>query len=64
MEQAGDLDAAATAISGVNEYLKVWNYPTLKDIVGCVSEGPSFQVGEPEVADAPYYYCRVRQPGA
>ncbi|MEO6861429.1 MAG: ATP-binding protein, partial [Microcoleus sp.] len=25
--QAGDLDAAATAISGVDEYLKVWNYP-------------------------------------
>jgi len=25
--QAGDLDAAATAISGVDKYLKVWNYP-------------------------------------
>ncbi|MEG3861360.1 NB-ARC domain-containing protein, partial [Microcoleus sp. herbarium12] len=25
--QAGDLDAAAIAISGVDEYLKVWNYP-------------------------------------
>jgi len=25
--QAGDLDAAATAISGVDEYLRVWNYP-------------------------------------
>lgn len=25
--QAGDLDAAATAISGVDEYLREWNYP-------------------------------------
>ncbi|MCC3407380.1 MAG: ATP-binding protein [Microcoleus sp. PH2017_10_PVI_O_A] len=25
--QAGDLDAAAIAISGVDEYLRVWNYP-------------------------------------
>jgi hypothetical protein len=25
--QAGDFDAAATAISGVDEYLKDWNYP-------------------------------------